>query len=501
MAIGSLQDNAQGTFVDSLTRPGKTAVEIVGSVDVGMGLSGLATENKQDVGNASLASIDSTVAKDSSLSTINNSVNTLLKPSSTLTAVTTIGTITNPVAVTGTFFQPTQPVSAGSLPLPSGAATSAKQDLLLAELQLKADLTETQPISASSLPLPSGASTSANQTTANTSLSSILAATTNGTQKTKIIDDLGNIVTTLDAGAGARPLMVAQSANNYFFSSSNSTTTQLAAGATFPGMIETIINQQNYSILITCDQPGTLTILQYIDAAGAFLAQTLVFAVAPAGGFARSGVINGNYLKVTFQNTGSSATTTLNINMAYGTILPATQSNNQPVESFPVDSFKASYSASISALVLATSPTDVFTISGSATKTIRITSVEVSGTTTSGSGIKGQALLIRRSTLNSGGTSTSPTKVPYDSASGSATVAVLAYTANPTLGAAVGAVRALALTFLASGTAASLISWFFGNRPTQAIVLRGTTQLLAINLGAISVTGGLISASIEWTEE
>jgi hypothetical protein len=37
-------------------------------------------------------------------------------------------TITGLVAVTGTFWQATQPVSAASLPLPSGAATSAKQD-------------------------------------------------------------------------------------------------------------------------------------------------------------------------------------------------------------------------------------------------------------------------------------------------------------------------------------------------------------------------------------
>lgn len=36
--------------------------------------------------------------------------------------------------------------------LPSGAATSAKQDTLLAELQLKADLTETQPVSLASVP-------------------------------------------------------------------------------------------------------------------------------------------------------------------------------------------------------------------------------------------------------------------------------------------------------------------------------------------------------------
>lgn len=39
-------------------------------------------------------------------------------------------TITGTVAVTGTFFQATQPISAASLPLPTGAATSAKQPAL-----------------------------------------------------------------------------------------------------------------------------------------------------------------------------------------------------------------------------------------------------------------------------------------------------------------------------------------------------------------------------------
>lgn len=57
----------------------------------------------------------------------------------------------------------TQPVSAASLPLPTGAATALKQDALLAELQLKADLTETQPVSAASLPLPTGAATALKQ--------------------------------------------------------------------------------------------------------------------------------------------------------------------------------------------------------------------------------------------------------------------------------------------------------------------------------------------------
>ena len=40
----------------------------------------------------------------------------------------------------------------GASALPTGAATSAKQDTLLTELQLKADLTETQPVSLASVP-------------------------------------------------------------------------------------------------------------------------------------------------------------------------------------------------------------------------------------------------------------------------------------------------------------------------------------------------------------
>src|ERR1044072_6092987 len=39
-------------------------------------------------------------------------------------------TVTGSVAVTGTFWQATQPVSAASLPLPSGASTAAKQPAL-----------------------------------------------------------------------------------------------------------------------------------------------------------------------------------------------------------------------------------------------------------------------------------------------------------------------------------------------------------------------------------
>jgi hypothetical protein len=120
-------------------------------------------------------------------------------------------TISAPVAVTGTFWQATQPVSVASLPLPAGAATSAKQDsqttlLTAIDTKLGGPLAvtgafypatqpvsgtvaisgsvavtgtfwqATQPVSLASQPLPSGAATSALQTTGNTALSGIVTA-------------------------------------------------------------------------------------------------------------------------------------------------------------------------------------------------------------------------------------------------------------------------------------------------------------------------------------
>lgn len=102
-------------------------------------------------------------------------------------SVTVDGTVTAN-AGSGTFA-----VSAASLPLPTGAATAAKQpapgtagtasaDVLTVQgvAGMTAILVDgsgvTQPVSAASLPLPTGAATAANQTTANTALAAIQAA-------------------------------------------------------------------------------------------------------------------------------------------------------------------------------------------------------------------------------------------------------------------------------------------------------------------------------------
>jgi hypothetical protein len=100
-----------------------------------------------------------------------------------LTPLTDTQLRANPVAVTGTFYQATQPVSAVTLPLPAGASTAANQSTAITSLgQIKDAVTGTLTVSTgltpltdvqlratpvatsvSSLPLPTGAATGANQ--------------------------------------------------------------------------------------------------------------------------------------------------------------------------------------------------------------------------------------------------------------------------------------------------------------------------------------------------
>jgi hypothetical protein len=166
------------------------------------------------------------------------------------------------------------------------------------------------------------------------------------------------------------------------------------------------------------------------------------------------------------------------------------------------DGLRATYGASISGLASASSATDIFTIIGSATKTIRVTRLEISGTqTTAASAL---VSLILRSAADTGGTSSTPTVIPYDSNSAAGTAVVRAYTANPAaLGSAVGTVKNFLLFLPAPATTAvgQLVALGFGDRPAQAIVLRGVAQTLAVNLGGTTITGGSFNINIEWTEE
>jgi len=216
--------------------------------------------------------------------------------------------VTQPVS--GTFWQATQPVSASALPLPTGAATSANQatgNSSLSSIDGKITVMNSGATIVSSSALPTGASTSALQTTGNSSLSSIDSK----------IPALVN---------GAQPVQIAST--NFIASVNNSTTAQLGAGATFTGVIESIFNQQSVSLLLTSDKAGTLTLNQYIDAAGTKLISSWVYSLSAGVPFSRAFTGNGNYFNLTYKNIDSSSTTTLQIDTAYGTLSATTNLGN-----------------------------------------------------------------------------------------------------------------------------------------------------------------------------
>jgi len=192
--------------------------------------------------------------------------------------------------------------------------------------------------------------------------------------------------------------------------------------------------------------------------------------------------------------------------------MPVTMASNQPaiaisgtVTAVPGDGSKTTYSACASGIVPAAATTDILTITGSASKTIRITMITISCTTTAGSGFSASLTMVRRSTANTGGTSTTITAGLHDTTNAAATAVVRSYTANPSaLGTANGVIRAHRFSIGTAGGAGNigpLNEWDFGARPSQAIVLRGTGDMLAINLGGVTITSPILSASIEWTEE
>lgn len=166
-----------------------------------------------------------------------------------------------------------------------------------------------------------------------------------------------------------------------------------------------------------------------------------------------------------------------------------------------IDGAKPTYSAAVISLSLAANATDFFTITGSASKTIRIQRISTDFT---GGGSVVRVQLVKRSTANSGGTSTTPTAVAHDSTNAAATSVVRAYTANPTLGTLVGAIRAEATNspLLSGSNDNQVVHWDFGdNANEQQVILRGAGEVLALNFNSATLSGGVASAYVQWTEE
>lgn len=169
------------------------------------------------------------------------------------------------------------------------------------------------------------------------------------------------------------------------------------------------------------------------------------------------------------------------------------------VPSVNTEGTKTTYSTSTLAFTPAATATDFFTLVGSSTKTVRVTRVTVSGIATSAA--TNDVQLVKRTTANSGGTATQPTICQHDSNDAAPTAVANLYSANPTLGSGAGAPRGQKLNLGAAG-AAGVVVWDFTTRNSKGMVLRGTTQLLALNWSGNAVPSGTsLSLDIEWTEE
>lgn len=155
------------------------------------------------------------------------------------------------------------------------------------------------------------------------------------------------------------------------------------------------------------------------------------------------------------------------------------------------------YSAIITSLAIASAATDIFTITGSASKKIKVRYVSISATATSTTVQDFQ--LVKRSATNTGGTSSTPAAVPHDSGDAAASATVRAYTANPTsLGAIVGSgIRTnrviIGQTGGGSGVSSDQVIIWNSSLPfVKPLTLVSASEVLAINFNGGTSTGATV---------
>lgn len=147
-----------------------------------------------------------------------------------------------------------------------------------------------------------------------------------------------------------------------------------------------------------------------------------------------------------------------------------------------------------------------FLIEGSATKTVIVKRIAVSGATLTAVAYLA-VNVVKFSTAASGGTATSAPLVPVDSTFPASTAAfVKYYTAVPTAGTIVGNIATNRSLFQATTAAAAGLPrdfvFDFGDMPeTKGIVLRGVTQGLGLIWPVAPATTVTLAVDIEWTEE
>jgi hypothetical protein len=169
------------------------------------------------------------------------------------------------------------------------------------------------------------------------------------------------------------------------------------------------------------------------------------------------------------------------------------------IPSINIEGTKATYSTISLDFTPAATATDIWSLIGSATKTVRLLRLAVTGLATAAATV--DLRLLFYSAANTGGTATQPVLVSHDSNNAAATAVVNLYSANPTLGTLVGGFRARKLNLGAAG-AAGMVVWDFSTNNDQAFVLRGVAQQISLNWNGQAVPSGTsLDIEAEFTEE
>jgi len=196
--------------------------------------------------------------------------------------------------------------------------------------------------------------------------------------------------------------------------------------------------------------------------------------------------------------TVASALTAVGIALAQTPGIPSTFTTVWTL-AWEVSTLKPTYSASAAGITPVSSGNDICTLSGSATRTLRVRRVILvgSGATTA---VTEPIAIVKRSTASTGA-GTAITKVAYDSqaAASTATLAEV-WTANPTAGTLVGVLADIPVAFSTAGGINPGLFYEFGTSGGSAAVLRGAAQSISINTSGITLTGTL-GCTFEWTEE
>ena len=165
------------------------------------------------------------------------------------------------------------------------------------------------------------------------------------------------------------------------------------------------------------------------------------------------------------------------------------------------DNKETAYCASTPVFTTATSATDIFNFKGSGTKTIYIRKIAWKQGSF-GAGGTHQVYIIKRSTANSGGTSSAITAIPLDSNFSSATASGVYYTANPTVGTSLGTIAHGNVCVGSIWAIQPSSNIFDATKGGSPIVLRGTGESISVNYnGVTDAIGTSAAVDIEWSEK